>query len=205
VELPAGNEAALDFDLGGGEARFAAEAEMPAMDIIDFDLDGAPPESSAPAPQAAADEERDFTETLVSYGGPEGVNAVPATDLGGDRADSAEGASASDLGEFTVDFEVGDLRAPGAPDQAAADELAVPTFDLSSINLDLGAGPGEPATAAGASPSSGEDVSTKLALAKAYDEMGDQDQARELLREVIAEGGGEFADEARTILARLGG
>jgi pilus assembly protein FimV len=47
-------------------------------------------------------------------------------------------------------------------------------------------------------------VATKLALAKAYEEMGDHDQARELLEEVIAEGGeGDLAEQARQILGRL--
>ena len=35
--------------------------------------------------------------------------------------------------------------------------------------------------------------------------MGDNDQARELLQEVIAEGSGGLADQAREILGRLGG
>ena len=51
----------------------------------------------------------------------------------------------------------------------------------------------------------GEEVSTKLALAKAYEEMGDLDGARELLEEVIAEGGSNLAEQARQILGRMRG
>ena len=50
-----------------------------------------------------------------------------------------------------------------------------------------------------------DDVGTKLALAKAYEEMGDHDQARELLQEVIAEGSGDLVDQAREIIGRLRG
>lgn len=51
----------------------------------------------------------------------------------------------------------------------------------------------------------GDDATTKFELAKAYEEMGDHDQARELLDEVIAEGGGDLAEQARQILGRLNG
>ena len=42
-------------------------------------------------------------------------------------------------------------------------------------------------------------------MAGAYEEMGDEDQARELLEEVIAEGGADLAEQARQILGRLNG
>ncbi|MGB9194960.1 MAG: FimV/HubP family polar landmark protein, partial [Azonexus sp.] len=50
-----------------------------------------------------------------------------------------------------------------------------------------------------------DEVGTKLALAKAYEEMGDHDQARELLNEVLAEGSGDLVDQAREIIGRLRG
>jgi len=88
--------------------------------------------------------------------------------------------------------------------------MPAPEFDMTSINLDLGAtqvagltnvmGTEDSAADPGA-----DDVGTKLALAKAYEEMGDHDQARELLQEVIAEGSGELVDQAREIIGRLRG
>ena len=93
--------------------------------------------------------------------------------------------------------------------------MPVPEFDLTSINLDLAANPSEETEVVGLAEGSdsgkaagdqgGEDVATKLALAKAYEEMGDHDQARELLEEVIADGGGDLAEQARQILGRLNG
>lgn len=95
--------------------------------------------------------------------------------------------------------------------------MPVPEFDLTSINLDLTANPAEETEVVdlaegldnldngkAVGDQGAEDVATKLALAKAYEEMGDHDQARELLEEVIAEGGeGDLAEQARQILGRL--
>ena len=93
--------------------------------------------------------------------------------------------------------------------------MPVPEFDLTSINLDLTANPAEETEVVGlaegldsgksVADQGAEDVATKLALAKAYEEMGDHDQARELLEEVIAEGGGDLGEQARQILGRLNG
>ena len=49
------------------------------------------------------------------------------------------------------------------------------------------------------------DASTKLDLARAYEEMGDHEGAREILREVIHDGDGVQIAEAKALLAKLGG
>ncbi len=49
-----------------------------------------------------------------------------------------------------------------------------------------------------------EEVSTKLDLAKAYEEMGDLEGARELLQEVALEGAPDLVEQAREILGRIG-
>lgn len=48
------------------------------------------------------------------------------------------------------------------------------------------------------------DVNTKYDLAKAYEEMGDKEGAREILREVIAEGDDQQKADAQLMLSRLG-
>ncbi|NTV70960.1 MAG: pilus assembly protein [Azonexaceae bacterium] len=104
-------------------------------------------------------------------------------------------------------------------------------FDIGSINLDLSeppeASPSAPAeanaipaettvpdTPSVAEPVSDEspahnehweEVNTKLDLAKAYEEMGDLEGARELLQEVVGEGSVDLVEQARTILGRIGG
>ena len=47
-------------------------------------------------------------------------------------------------------------------------------------------------------------LSTKLDLARAYMDMGDEDGARQILEEVAAEGNEEIQAEARALLERIG-
>jgi pilus assembly protein FimV len=47
------------------------------------------------------------------------------------------------------------------------------------------------------------DAATKLDLAKAYQEMGDVEGAREILQEVLHEGDEQQKAEAQTLLSRL--
>jgi pilus assembly protein FimV len=93
-------------------------------------------------------------------------------------------------------------------------------FDIGSINLDLAtdASPPPPESKAAdlasePAPASEEDVArdahweqvnTKLELAKAYEEMGDLEGARELLQEVVGEGSVDLVEQARSILGRIG-
>ncbi|MDR1349549.1 MAG: hypothetical protein LBJ59_01965 [Zoogloeaceae bacterium] len=97
-------------------------------------------------------------------------------------------------------------------------------FDLSGLDLELGrreqqaAAAEKPATAAPPPPApvaraAAEDsdvvdarrdeVNTKLDLAKAYEEMGDLEGARELLNEVVSEGASDQVANAREMLKRI--
>jgi len=49
-----------------------------------------------------------------------------------------------------------------------------------------------------------QEVDTKLELARAYEEMGDAEGARELLEEVIRDGNDAQQEQARAVFARLG-
>ena len=49
-----------------------------------------------------------------------------------------------------------------------------------------------------------QEVDTKLELARAYEEMGDAEGARELLEEVLRDGDEAQQEQARSVLARLG-
>ena len=52
--------------------------------------------------------------------------------------------------------------------------------------------------------SANEEVTTKLDLARAYEEMADFEGARELLQEVLKEGDAAQREMAQTILAKIG-
>jgi pilus assembly protein FimV len=87
-------------------------------------------------------------------------------------------------------------------------------FDLSDISLDLETGG---ATEVAAEPEvlnepipekevvdqGRDEVNTKLDLARAYEEMGDLEGARELLGEVVSEGAPDQVTEAQAMLTRL--
>jgi pilus assembly protein FimV len=70
--------------------------------------------------------------------------------------------------------------------EPTADDLAL---DLGSDDLDIGGG--------------GDEVGTKLDLAKAYIDMGDPDGARSILDEVMAEGDDSQKSEAQSLLDQI--
>ena len=79
---------------------------------------------------------------------------------------------------------------------------AAATPDLSSISLDLGS-PAEPRRLGGGDPK-WQEVATKLDLAKAYEEMGDKDGARELLKEVVKDGDAAQKGQAQAAARQAG-
>ena len=201
----------VDFDIGGGQGGGESAALAPTLDL---DLGGA----SVPS-----QEKSDFSpggtliidadETKAASGGLD-------FDLGGagdKRSDTTVGlnfelpASAPAAAQAPVpapsaapssgglDF---DLNLGGTASNVDSTSPSV-SVDLSEISLDLGM-PGEaPAAGASADPK-WQEVATKLDLAKAYEEMGDKDGARELLNEVAREGDAAQQGQANQMLARLG-
>lgn len=94
-----------------------------------------------------------------------------------------------------------DLQRPAAT-PTSSDIL---DFDLSGISLDLD-GTATSMQTSPAVPMKNDhwfDVQTKFDLAKAYQEMGDKDSAREILKEVIAEGDAQQQAEAKSLLEAL--
>lgn len=200
---PADEAAALHVDLPEvAEDIVAAPAVAAAEEAADFDISldfDLPQAAAAPAvkPALAVEEPTEL---------PAEITLPPS--------------SVSEAQDLAFDIE---LDAPA--EQPAVSE---PTFDLSSINLDLAVPvdadelpeplteipelaeaapadePIEVVTAVDASDPLREEVSTKLDLAKAYEEMGDLEGARELLAEVVADGPADLAAEAKDILVRIG-
>jgi pilus assembly protein FimV len=184
---------ALDLDLGAGSVPSQEKSDFSpggtliidnqetkaASSGLDFDLG-----TTAPEQKVGADT------TALNFELP---GSAPAS---AQAAAPAAGAPASSGG---LDFDL-NLGGSGA---AAGDAAAAPAMDLSAISLDLGT-PGEtPAAAPGGDPK-WQEVATKLDLAKAYEEMGDKDGARELLNEVVREGDAAQQGQAKQMLAKLG-
>jgi pilus assembly protein FimV len=111
----------------------------------------------------------------------------------GPATGSAGDSLGGDLGiDFDPDRDRGDRSEP-------ADELTA-TDDL-DLDLDLD----DDALADGAFDfdDEGDTASTKLDLARAYIDMGDQDGARDILNEVVTEGTSDQQERAQAMLEEL--
>ena len=202
---PAAAAPTLDFDLGG------ASQGGPAAPDISLDEPGKESTSTSVdlelgATQTLKIEKQTPDQTLAAepasggaldfnldLGGPEEKKPEPAP-----AAKSAEEPSGLD---FNLDLGEQKSEAPPPPPQP----IAPPPVDLGDISLDLGGLAGESAQApqAGGDPK-WQEVATKLDLAKAYEEMGDKDGARELLNEVVKDGDNAQKGQAQQLLAKLG-
>jgi pilus assembly protein FimV len=89
---------------------------------------------------------------------------------------------------------------------AASSQLTRPAAALELDKLDLSFDP-DRTTFEDPTPSvldgQWHDAATKLDLAKAYQEMGDVEGAREILQEVLHEGDDQQKNEARALIAKL--
>lgn len=106
--------------------------------------------------------------------------------------------------DFDFDLDMGETAAveEEAPDAAKP----LPDLDLSGISLDMGESTeAENEVAEEITLSGGEssDVDTKLDLVTAYMDMGDAEGARELLEEVLREGGPQQRERAQKLLDSL--
>jgi len=205
---PAGAAApAVDFDIGGGTGSQPVPKATPSLDL---DLGGpsAAPEKTDFAPSGTLvldSQESNAASSGLDFdlgGGADkpadtsgGLNfELPGAAPAAPEATPAPAAPASGGGlDFDLNLGGGETKEASAP------------VDLSAISLDLGT-PGEAAAPAGDAQADPkwQEVATKLDLAKAYEEMGDKDGARELLNEVLREGDAAQQGQANQLLAKLG-
>ncbi len=178
--------------------------------------------SSTPVAAVAAAEKSKLSATEAASAA---ANAVFGGTLG--SAKSAFETPAGDLSErvdttaepprFDLDFHLDDADRPAPLGPAAeaksepvlsatASPFAAPATPLDLDKLDLSFDPDRPAFE-DPTPSvldgQWHDAATKLDLAKAYQEMGDQEGAREILQEVLHEGDEQQKSEAQSLLAKL--
>jgi pilus assembly protein FimV len=188
---------ALDFDIGGAAQASASvpdltlESAPKAGDAaLDFDVSGTTQKKDISADDtvaAAQDKSAGGLDFDLDLGAPAERTPAPA----------APTAAPADPGlTFDLDLDLGGEKKP-------AEEKAAPPPDLSTISLDLGATDAGAAAASGTDPK-WQEIATKLDLAKAYEEMGDKDGARELLNEVMKDGDAAQKGQAQQLLAKLG-
>lgn len=223
LELPEEDDAApadLDFNLELPQAADEAPAEKATEAIshddnlmsFDLDLDDVPARQAEvqPEPEIEPEPESVLEATLVE--GEENADEAEAAPL---EEDTVMDLERTEFDANLLDF---DLDLSPTP----AGKAAAPDMDLTSIDLDLDLPPAtdeapasEPSAAApeiegepAAVPQfDAEDIQremeTKLELARAYDEMGDREGARELLEDVVKGGSDEQREEAQRMLERL--
>ncbi|MCC5886200.1 MAG: hypothetical protein JJT88_07155 [Gammaproteobacteria bacterium] len=161
-------------------------------------------------------EEGDFSATLARDSGEEGdFSATLARDSGEDddffatlgrdsgEADEdmtelrpakveAEGQAAEDATEFPLEGSEDDESGLVAPATPPAAELPVDLADEDDLEFGMDF------------DEAGDETTTKLELARAYIDMGDEDGAKEILDEVVRDGSDAQQQEAAELLARLG-
>ncbi|WLG99384.1 peptidoglycan-binding protein [Pseudomonas beijingensis] len=177
------------------------EANESLDDLSEFDLDlGA----DAPTPVAALDDE-DFLLDLD--------DDLKGLDLPAAETPALDDTPADDL-ELPADFDLSladEMDAPDRPKDAFESELDDVNAELDRLSDSLG----QPTFTAedalvGAEDepdfdflSGTDEVATKLDLAQAYIDMGDNDGARDILGEVLSEGDATQKSEAQEMLSRL--
>ncbi len=196
---------ATDIDLGD-DGR-----QLDRSHVIDPSAFGSHEDTTAIRPSAASTV--DFSVDLPPAGSEAGESEAPKKqdgnvidfefDLNALAAPTASVPAATEpkpaAGGLDFDMSGSGLETPGEP---KAGSKAAQELDLSGINLDLGAGTSSQASATG-KDDHWYDVQTKFDLAKAYQEMGDKDGAREILKEVLKEGDAQQKAAAQTVLANL--
>ena len=202
VAMPAaaasgGSAPTLDFDIGGASQvspsvpDLTLDAPKPEDTGLDFDVSG-------------ATEKKDISgeETVIAQRPPETGGGLDFDLDVGSPATAAPAAPekkpepAADPGlTFDLNLDLGGENKAEAP--------PAPAPDLSTISLDLGSADSASAPTSGTDPK-WQEIATKLDLAKAYEEMGDKDGARELLNEVMKDGDAAQKGQAQQLLAKLG-
>ena len=138
------------------------------------------------------------------------------------------GAAPAKGGDNVIDFDLDSelMKAvpaeskPAAPTASAAPTESQADFDLSHFDLSAEPAPhadhsiefnlddldlSKPASGGGGGGqiASGDEIGTKLDLARVYADMGDNDAARGLLNEVLATGNATQKGEAEALIKRL--
>ncbi|MFY1032316.1 FimV/HubP family polar landmark protein [Pseudomonas asiatica] len=182
------------------EAMLAQAEPQPAVDLSDFDLDISEP--VAPAAPAAVDETPvDVAAELAAFDSEPAFDPLSEFDLPSDfdlslslEDDSPAAKSfASELDDVNAELDKlsQSLESPSLePHFTSEDAAAQPEPEpLDDLDFDFFSG--------------SDEVATKLDLARAYIDMGDNQGARDILDEVVKDGDDSQRQEAEDMLSRL--
>lgn len=225
--LDAAADTEPNMGMGGEESPTIGEASASADNSMDFALDtnaGAAAEmnqsatsepAEPPATEATSDISFDLPEVaqtmeLPTLAGEPEAEAFDKTMVMGSGSDIAseeiefkampEEENAADL---NFDMDLG-AEAPATAEASTMPATEVPELDLSGISLDMNTPASSVTEQTEAAAGELAGVNTKLDLATAYSDMGDKEGARELLEEVLKEGGPQQRERAQQMLNSLG-
>lgn len=217
LEVPEADGPSTVVESRGDDAPLELDMQDSAGPL-EFDLEVEPAPAPAPAPRAAAPAPVAAPVLAGEAALDAAMSGMSESDsMGIERATGSGSLSEVDLEKtnfesslLDFDFELGEDT-----------NVSRSNMDLSDINVRTD--PGFPAsaparngnsqvemvdTSAAVKPATGsidvhDEVSTKLELARAYEEMGDLEGARELLEEVMSDGADQQKEMAKTILSRI--
>jgi pilus assembly protein FimV len=184
----------MDFDISGVLPEASKESE--ASSSMDFDVTGGKYVSTAVIQEPVIDisspsQAMDFNDLVFD---------IPTSDSKPAEPVAAPKAATDGGMEFSIDIPSGREveSAPSKP--VAAGKLDI---DFGDININLG--DDVPPVHAGGEGKDEQwhEVATKLDLAKAYQEMGDADGAREILEEVVRDGDATQRESAEKLLQQI--
>ena len=177
-------EDGVEFDVDLTESTFLGRSmpeDAPSFDMASIDLDLNSPELElsetmvSPGAEPEVPQDQSFESDLV-------VTAVN-NDFAVEQAETMLNPQFGVEPDLIPEQDFSMAQAATVVNPQFGDEDAVsPEFDISA----------------------NEEVATKLDLAKAYEEMGDFEGARELLQEVMNEGDASQKEKAQAILAKIG-
>ena len=204
ISTPAPAESAAELDLSDdGPAGLSDFGDEGPLEISDFDeLTKAEAAAQARAEPAAAEPMVDFDLDVSDESSPSPM----APEVPGSQEAQA---AAADVGNPDIDLDFSTEAPMAAPPQPVAPELAaMPKMS----DIDLSDLPGLPALPAGSAiaeavePAASDPLAGKLTLADEFLQMGDDEAAREILQEILAEAGeGPVREQAQARWSRLGG
>lgn len=195
----------LDLSLPADDDASGAVVDLERTDVgnlIDFNFDAADAPEQMPAEPVI-----DLSDINLDLGSD--VSTLE-TDVVGDAAHSLETDIVGDVSHALETDIVGDVahmletEISGDVTASVEEEMRSPLPDLDDAAVSTVINPEDMLAHEEPPQTAAEEAETKLELARAYEEMGDKEGARELLQEVVREGTAEQQAIASDMLARLG-
>lgn len=207
-----------DLDLSDETGNAPQPAEDDTLSDLDIDLELDEAEKSLGTSAHVDDSLDDIT--ALDLDAPQ-EDAAPVTDaqIDADQVAAADDGSLEDLlGDDELNLNDDQTLSFDAPEAADADVVDSPAPQEETVSIEPAAVPDAPVDDTPA-PSSADvladeddfdflgetdENATKLDLAKAYIDMGDNEGAKDILNEVISEGNDQQQSEARELLSQVG-